>query len=151
MINDQLPKSSYPSAVTELILVCYLAVAFGVPETIVVFAIASSNKVKEEAMEEEAEKLLKRGEEEEEGEEGGDGDLGFGQEQHTETATELDKKNNSPVEKDSSGMGIDHSMSIVMKVMRRKKSQKIPFIIDMSCLILVVIVVVVSCVIIIAG
>ena len=30
VVNEQLPKSSYPTAVTELILVCYLAVSFGV-------------------------------------------------------------------------------------------------------------------------
>ena len=48
IINDQLPRSSYPSAVTKLILVCYVVVAFGVPETIVVYAIARSSSVKEE-------------------------------------------------------------------------------------------------------
>ena len=39
--SDQLPRSSYPTTVTELILVCYAVVAFAVPETIVVYAIAS--------------------------------------------------------------------------------------------------------------
>eukprot|EP00216_Chloropicon_sp_CCMP2111_P003788 CAMPEP_0198234338 /NCGR_PEP_ID=MMETSP1446-20131203/379_1 /TAXON_ID=1461542 ORGANISM="Unidentified sp, Strain CCMP2111" /NCGR_SAMPLE_ID=MMETSP1446 /ASSEMBLY_ACC=CAM_ASM_001112 /LENGTH=239 /DNA_ID=CAMNT_0043915105 /DNA_START=1 /DNA_END=717 /DNA_ORIENTATION=- len=41
IINDQLPRSSYPTTVTELILVCYAVVAFAVPETILVYAIAS--------------------------------------------------------------------------------------------------------------
>jgi len=48
IVNDQLPRSSYPSAVTKLILICYCAVAYGVPETIVVYAITRSSKVKEE-------------------------------------------------------------------------------------------------------
>jgi len=39
VVNDQLPKSSYPSSVTELILVCYAVVSFTVPETIVVYVI----------------------------------------------------------------------------------------------------------------
>ena len=30
VINDQLPKSSYPTAVTEIIVVCYAVVSFGV-------------------------------------------------------------------------------------------------------------------------
>ena len=38
-LSDQLPKSSYPSSVTELILVCYAVVSFTVPETIVVYVI----------------------------------------------------------------------------------------------------------------
>ncbi len=41
VINDSLPKSTSPSAVTELILVCYLVVAFGVPETIIVYVSIS--------------------------------------------------------------------------------------------------------------
>jgi len=116
VINDQLPKSSYPSAVTELILVCYLAVAFGVPETIVVFAIASSNKVKEDALRKQMQSVSAAGEECEEAE--------------------------TPV---------SSNMSLVMKVMKRKKSGKVPFIIDMVCLVLVVVTVVTSATIIIVG
>ncbi|QDZ21470.1 ligand-gated ion channel [Chloropicon primus] len=47
VVNDQLPKSSYPTAVTKLVLVCYCCVAYGVPETIVVFAL--TNMAKQEA------------------------------------------------------------------------------------------------------
>jgi len=48
VINDQLPRSSYPSAVLKLLIVSYCAVALAVPESIIVFAIARSAKVKEE-------------------------------------------------------------------------------------------------------
>jgi hypothetical protein len=141
VINDQLPKSSYPSAVTELILVCYLAVAFGVPETILVFAIAKSSSAKAEAIEEKKASLLRNDEAEDEE---------FIDEQGHNTQTQRGKDGDSPVELDEEER-IDHSMSIVMNKMRRKKSEKIPFIIDMSCLVIIVIIVITSTTLIIVG
>ena len=119
--------------------------AFGVPETILVFAIARSTSAKAEAIEEEKKaSLLMHQAEGEDGE--------FSDERGHSAQTQMDNDGDSPVElAEEEAPGIDHSMSIVMKKMRRKKSEKIPFIIDMCCLIVIVTVVITSTTLIIVG
>jgi len=114
IINDQLPKSSYPSAVTKLVLICYICVAFGVPETIVVYAISRSSKVKEE----------------------------MASKHSSQKAINEDKDNNGVLES---------NMSLVMKVMKRKKSAMVPFIIDMVSLVVVFLTVIISTVLVLHG
>ncbi|QDZ23285.1 ligand-gated ion-channel protein [Chloropicon primus] len=117
VVNDQLPKSSYPTAVTELILVCYLVVSFGVPESIVVFALEATMKAREDKLM----KSIKDGEEVE----------GMA----------------SPKSED----GLPESMSIAMRVLKRKRSQKAPFIIDMVSLAVMIVIVIVASTIILVG
>eukprot|EP00216_Chloropicon_sp_CCMP2111_P000620 CAMPEP_0198238886 /NCGR_PEP_ID=MMETSP1446-20131203/4423_1 /TAXON_ID=1461542 ORGANISM="Unidentified sp, Strain CCMP2111" /NCGR_SAMPLE_ID=MMETSP1446 /ASSEMBLY_ACC=CAM_ASM_001112 /LENGTH=381 /DNA_ID=CAMNT_0043921377 /DNA_START=1 /DNA_END=1142 /DNA_ORIENTATION=- len=45
VVNDQLPRSSYPTTVTELILMCYAVITFAMPETILVYFISESKPI----------------------------------------------------------------------------------------------------------
>ena len=114
LINEQLPRSSYPSAITKLVLVCYVVVAFGVPETIVVYAIARSGAVKEE-MEQSARKLQK-----------------------------LDNDKMDNLDLDESQPSAPSNMSLALKVFKRKKSGKVAFVIDMISLVVVFITIIIS-------
>ena len=155
IINDQLPRSSYPSAVTKLILVCYVCVAFGVPETIVVYAIASSSSVKEE-MESKQKKLSARklstlselSEEEEEEDEG----AGAGAGKDTKSsANSSDRLASASRAASTLNAPVPSSMSIALKVFKRKKSGKVAFLIDMCSLVTVLITIIVSTVLTLSG
>ena len=148
-----MPKSSYPTTVTKIIVVSYIVVSFGVshlesrvfsrkflltpsplslfgattmvlsqvPESIVVYAIASGI---DQRIEEEREAAAKIAEE--------DG------------AEYLDEA--------EEGTGqTPRTMTRAMRFFRRKRSQKIPFIIDMASLCAVVAIVVVSTTLLIMG
>mmetsp|Transcript_3172 Transcript_3172/g.11503 ORF Transcript_3172/g.11503 Transcript_3172/m.11503 type:complete len:469 (-) Transcript_3172:567-1973(-) len=41
VVNDQLPRSSYPTAITKIVLVYYISVAVAIPETVVVYFLAN--------------------------------------------------------------------------------------------------------------
>ena len=148
-----MPKSSYPTTVTKIIVVSYIVVSFGVshlesrvfsrkflltpsplslfgattmvlsqvPESIVVYAIASSIDQRIEEEREAADKIA-----EEDG------------------AEYLDEA--------EEGTGqTPRTMTRAMRFFRRKRSQKIPFIIDMASLCAVVVIVVVSTTLLIMG
>ena len=148
-----MPKSSYPTTVTKIIVVSYIVVSFGVshlesrvfsrkflltpsppslfgattmvlsqvPESIVVYAIASSIDQRIEEEREAADKIA-----EEDG------------------AEYLDEA--------EEGTGqTPRTMTRAMRFFRRKRSQKIPFIIDMASLCAVVAIVVVSTTLLIMG
>ena len=156
IINDQLPRSSYPSAVTKLILVCYVCVAFGVPETIVVYAIASSSSVKEE-MESKQKKLSARklstlselSEEEVEEEDEGAG-AGAGKDTKS-SANSSDRLASASRAASTLNAPVPSSMSIALKVFKRKKSGKVAFLIDMCSLVTVLITIIVSTVLTLSG
>jgi len=153
VINEQMPKSSYPTTVTKIIVVSYIVVSFGVshlesrvfsrkflltpsplslfgattmvlsqvPESIVVYAIASGIDQRIEEEREAADKIA-----EEDG------------------AEYLDEA--------EEGTGqTPRTMTRAMRFFRRKRSQKIPFIIDMASLCAVVAIVVVSTTLLIMG
>ena len=148
-----MPKSSYPTTVTKIIVVSYIVVSFGVshlesrvfsrkflltptplslfgattmvlsqvPESIVVYAIASGIDQRIEEEREAADKIA-----EEDG------------------AEYLDEA--------EEGTGqTPRTMTRAMRFFRRKRSQKIPFIIDMASLCAVVAIVVVSTTLLIMG
>ena len=148
-----MPKSSYPTTVTKIIVVSYIVVSFGVshlesrvfsrkflltpsplslfgattmvlsqvPESIVVYAIASGIDQRIEEEREAADKIA-----EEDG------------------AEYLDEA--------EEGTGqTPRTMTRAMRFFRRKRSQKIPFIIDMASLCAVVVIVVVSTTLLIMG
>ena len=148
-----MPKSSYPTTVTKIIVVSYIVVSFGVshlesrvfsrkflltpsppslfgattmvlsqvPESIVVYAIASSIDQRIEEERGAADKIA-----EEDG------------------AEYLDEA--------EEGTGqTPRTMTRAMRFFRRKRSQKIPFIIDMASLCAVVVIVVVSTTLLIMG
>ena len=148
-----MPKSSYPTTVTKIIVVSYIVVSFGVshlesrvfsrkflltpsplslfgattmvlsqvPESIVVYAIASGIDQRIEEEREAADKIA-----EEDG------------------AEYLDEA--------EEGTGqTPRTMTRAMRFFRRKRSQKIPFIIDMASLCTVVAIVVVSTTLLIMG
>ena len=148
-----MPKSSYPTTITKIIVVSYIVVSFGVshlesrvfsrkflltpsppslfgattmvlsqvPESIVVYAIASGIDQRIEEEREAADKIA-----EEDG------------------AEYLDEA--------EEGTGqTPRTMTRAMRFFRRKRSQKIPFIIDMASLCAVVAIVVVSTTLLIMG
>ena len=148
-----MPKSSYPTTVTKIIVVSYIVVSFGVshlesrvfsrkflltpsplslfgattmvlsqvPESIVVYAIASGIDQRIEEEREAADKIA-----EEDG------------------AEYLDEAEEGTGE-------TPRTMTRAMRFFRRKRSQKIPFIIDMASLCAVVAIVVVSTTLLIMG
>ena len=148
-----MPKSSYPTTVTKIIVVSYIVVSFGVshlesrvfsrkflltpsplslfgattmvlsqvPESIVVYAIASGIDQRIEEEREAADKIA-----EEDG------------------AEYLDEAEEGTGE-------TPRTMTRAMRFFRRKRSQKIPFIIDMASLCAVVVIVVVSTTLLIMG
>jgi hypothetical protein len=149
IINDQLPRSSYPSAVTKLILVCYVVVAFGVPETIVVYAIARSSSVKEEMekQQQSARKLSTLSNISEEEEWLGEEDKKASNHRNNSSLARL----TAAAQDGEAATPVPSSMSIALKVFKRSKSGKVAFLIDMTSLVVVLVTIIVSTILTLSG
>ncbi len=116
VVNEFLPASSTPTSIGKLVLTCYCAVVYGVPETLVVFAVARSSKVKEE--------MSPRA-------------------RQTSSLKDVDE--------DAPEDAMHGNMSLAMKVMKRKKTDKPAFIVDMVSFVIVSVTLIVATILVLVG